>query len=131
MIAKYKTNNPAFGYNLSNGGDGHDSALMIQKWKNPEFKEDMSNRMREAWKDPDKRKRRSDAAKERWSNPEFKEKTMSIVRQKCKKAVKCIETGEVFDMMATAAQKYNIYRGDLTNACKYGRRCGGYHWEYA
>lgn len=131
LISELKTTNPDYGYNMSSGGDVPDSELMSQKWKDPEFKEDMSNRMREAWKDPEKRKRRSEAAKARWANPEFKEYAMGRVRETCKKAVRCIETGEVFDMMATAAEKYNIHRGDLTNACKYGYRTGGYHWEYA
>jgi len=131
LISEMQTNNPEFGYNLSSGGDGHDSELMIQKWKDPEYKKDMSSRMREAWKDPEKRKRRSDAAKERWVNPEFREFAMGRVKETCKKAVRCIETGEVFDMMVTAAEKYHIHRGDLSNACKNGYRAGGYHWEYA
>lgn len=130
LIAEYKTTDPNFGYNISKGGDGHDSDLMIQKWEDPEFKADMSNRMREAWKDPEKRKQRSNAAKQRWSNKEFKDKTMQKVREACHRAVRCIETGEVFYMIKDAAQKYNIHSGNIINACKYNGRCCGYHWEY-
>ena len=103
---------------------------MEQNWNNSEYREFMTQRFRDAWKDPEKRKRRSEAAKQRWADPKFKEFAMEKVREKCKKAVRCIETGEVFDMMATAADKYNIHRGDLSNACKKGYRAGGYHWEY-
>ena len=131
IIAELHTTDPNYGYNLSIGGSGGDSVIMKNKWCDPEFKKDMSRRMRDAWKDPVKRNARSDATKARWANPEFKDFAMERVRNACKKAVRCIETGEVFDMMATAADKYKIHRGDLTNACKYGRRCGGYHWEYA
>ena len=131
LISELQTNNPDYGYNMSSGGDGHDSDLMIQKWKDPEYKEDMSNRMREAWKDPEKRKRRSDAAKERWSNKEFKDITMQKVRNACHRVVRCIETGEVFYMLKDAAQKYNTYSGNIIYACKHNGRCCGYHWEYA
>ena len=131
LISELQTNNPDYGYNMSSGGDGHDSDLMIQKWKDPEYKEDMSNRMREAWKDPEKRKRRSDAAKERWSNKEFKDITMQKVRNACHRVVRCIETGEVFYMLKDAAQKYNTHSGNIIYACKHNGRCCGYHWEYA
>lgn len=86
--------------------------------------------MRKAWEDPEKRKRRSDAAKARWANPEFKEFAMEKVREKCRKGVRCVETGECFEMMADAADKYGFCRSTLTQACKGGFRCGGYHWEY-
>ena len=131
LITEYKTNDPEYGYNISRGGDGFDSEAMLQRWQDETSKSNMVTAMRDAWKDPDKRKRRSEAAKERWANQEFKEFAMDRVRAACKKAVRCIETGEVFDMMATAANKYNIHRGDLSNACKKGYRAGGYHWEYA
>ena len=131
LISELNTNNPEYGYNLSEGGFGGDSEYMKEKWLDPKYKSTMKNKMKEAWKDPEKRKRRSDAAKARWANPEFKEFAMERVRQTCKKAVRCIETGEVFDMMATVASKYKVHSGDLSNACKYGWRCGGYHWEYA
>ena len=131
LISELQTNNPDYGYNISSGGDGYDSDIMIQKWKDPEYKEDMSNRMREAWKDPEKRKRRSDAAKERWSNKEFKDITMQKVRNACHRVVRCIETGEVFYMLKDAAQKYNTHSGNIIYACKHNGRCCGYHWEYA
>ena len=130
LIAELNTSNPEIGYNISPGGDGFTSETMLERWQDETHKSNMINAMRDAWKDPEKRKRRSESAKARWADPEFKDRVMEIVRNTCKKAVQCIETGEVFDMMATAAQKYHVHRGDLTNACKNGYRCGGYHWKY-
>lgn len=130
IISEYNTTNPENGYNISKGGDGYDSELMIQKWRDPDFKVDMSQRMREAWKDPEKRKRRSDAAKERWSNKEFKEMTMQKVRESCHRVVRCVETGELFYMLKDAAQKYHTHSGNIVYACKHNGRCCGYHWEY-
>jgi group I intron endonuclease len=131
LIAELHANDPKFGYNISSGGTFADPNTMEQNWNDPAYREFMTNRFRETWKDPEKRKRRSEATKKRWANPEFKEFAMARVRECCKKAIRCVETGEVFDMMATAAAKYSIHRGDLTNACKKGYRAGGYHWEYA
>jgi len=130
-IAAFHTTDRQLGYNISTGGSFTEPSLMEQNWNDPEYRDFMTQRFRDTWKDPEKRRRRSEAAKKRWANPEFKEYAMSQVREKCKKAVRCIETGEVFDMMATAAEKYSIHRGDLSNACKKGYRAGGYHWEYA
>ena len=131
LILKYKTNDSLYGYNISKGGDGFDSQTMLNRWQNEESKNNMVEAMREAWKDPEKRKRRSEAAKARWANAEFKEFAMSRVRQACAKAVRCVETGEVFDMIATAAHKYGVNKCDIGVSCRKGYRCGGYHWEYA
>ena len=52
-------------------------------------------------------------------------------RLSCIKKVRCIETGEVFDSMKDACDKYNINPPNLTSACT-GRRktTAGLHWEY-
>lgn len=48
-----------------------------------------------------------------------------------KRKVKNIETGEVFNSIKEAAEKYNILPTHITRVCK-GKRAktGGYHWEY-
>lgn len=130
LIAQFQTTNPEYGYNISRGGDGHDSELMIQKWQDHEFKEYMRARMKDSWKDPEKRKKRSERAKTRWANPEFKSTTMDKVREACHRQVRNIETGEVFYMLKDAAQKYGTHSGNIIYACKHNGRCCGYHWEY-
>lgn len=47
--------------------------------------------------------------------------------------VVCVDTGEVFDTIKEAEQKYNIAHGKITAVCKnkYGRKtAGGYRWKY-
>lgn len=46
--------------------------------------------------------------------------------------VRCVETGEIFDCILYAAQKYDIAATHITRVCR-GRRktTGGFHWEYA
>lgn len=48
-----------------------------------------------------------------------------------KRRVRNIETGEVFETIKEAADKYNIIPTHITRVCR-GRRksTGGYHWEY-
>ena len=48
----------------------------------------------------------------------------------CKKIV-CVETGEVFDAIVDAANKYCINAGNIGRVCEGKRKtCGGYHWRY-
>ena len=45
--------------------------------------------------------------------------------------VRCVETGEIFNSIKEAADKYKLKDTHITRVCK-GRRktTGGYHWEY-
>ena len=48
------------------------------------------------------------------------------------KAVRCVETGDVFPSMAEAARWANTSRQEVRRACeKNTKTSGGYHWEYA
>lgn len=45
--------------------------------------------------------------------------------------VLCVETGEVFDSIKEAAEKYSIKPTHITRVCKgLRKRTGGYHWKY-
>lgn len=47
------------------------------------------------------------------------------------KAVRCIETGEVFDSASTAARKYKVSTGNISSACRGDSHSAvGFHWEY-
>lgn len=47
------------------------------------------------------------------------------------KAVKCVETGEVFKSAVEASKFINSYDGsDIGKAIRRNGRAGGYHWEY-
>lgn len=44
----------------------------------------------------------------------------------------CIETGELFRSVNSAARAYGILPNQLSYVCKGKlRTCGGYHWKYA
>lgn len=47
-----------------------------------------------------------------------------------RRAIKCVETGEVYKSLSEASRKTGIYRGQLS-ACANGKRekAGGYHWQ--
>lgn len=48
---------------------------------------------------------------------------------KMKRKIKCIETGEIFDSIALAQEKYIVTH--IYSACgKSNRTAAGYHWEY-
>lgn len=131
LISEQKQTDPNYGYNLSRGGDGLDSEQMKQKWKDETYKAFASKRMKEAWKDPDKRARRSAQAKARWSNSTFKDSTLKRVIAGCGKAVRCIESGVVYETMHLAETKLGLNASNIHRAIRTGYRCGGYHWEYA
>ena len=42
----------------------------------------------------------------------------------------CIETGEIFETLLEASDKFNINSPNIIRAIKTGIKCGGYHWEY-
>ena len=147
-IEKYNSRNPIFGYNLRKGGDGFTTEDSKALWANPEYRKTISEAnkavwaneeyhnkrsalYKEQWKDPEKRERRSKQAVKRWANEEFHEKAHKAVLSACATSVRCIETGEVFNAIVDACNKYNIHHSNLVRAIRKGCRSGGVHWEYA
>ena len=147
MIEKYNSRNSEFGYNIRKGGDGFDSESSKKLWEDPEYKKTISeankkvwsdeeyhkqrsNLYKEQWKDPEKRKRRSKQAINRWADEEFHKKAQQAVLEACATRVRCIETGEIFDAIKFACEKYNIHHANLIRSIRNGCRSGGYHWEY-
>lgn len=47
------------------------------------------------------------------------------------KAVRCVETGEIFKSMAAAAQKVGANRAAIWSAANSNAKAAGFHWEYA
>jgi len=45
------------------------------------------------------------------------------------KRVENVETGEIFETMTAAADKYNVSKVAISNAVKRGGRSAGYHWR--
>ena len=99
-IKKYKSNDPQYGYNMTEGGEGGTPnkeslnkiiEIVTEKWKDPEyrekirkirntpeFKEKFSKSMSKAtskmWKNPIFREKVSNSIKKKWEDPEYKEK---------------------------------------------------------
>lgn len=129
-IAERNSRNAKYGYNISVGGDCPDPDIAKSIWEDKNKRKYAMEKMKEAWKDPAKRKRRSNAAKERWANPEFKEFAKKRVTEACARPILCVETGETFDTIKSAAEKYNICSANISRSAKIGYRCGNYHWQY-
>lgn len=48
------------------------------------------------------------------------------------KKVLCVETGDVFDYISLASEKYGISKSNIVQVCKGKRqKAGGFHWKYA
>lgn len=47
------------------------------------------------------------------------------------KAIRCVETGEIYPGSAWAARALNVDQSTITKSCRNpNRTCGGYHWQY-
>lgn len=104
------------------------SEIMKEKWRDPVFREKTVNSLRESAKRPEYRKRvseglkqslqneelrkqRSENMKKRFENDEYRKRCIGNLmkhKEKVMKKVRCVETGEVFDSVTDAANKYGI-----------------------
>lgn len=74
------------------------------------------------WSD-DKKKKLSLKQK---NNPMYKNETNPNAKR-----IRCIETGEIFNCMKYAQEKFGLKStGSFTAAIKNGKTAAGYHWEY-
>lgn len=77
--------------------------------------EEARKKMRKAWTE-ERRKKLSEESKN---------------RKHSTKKVKNIDTGEIFDSIKAASEKYNVKATHITRVCKGKRKkTGGYRWEY-
>lgn len=157
FIALFKSNDYNFGYNLTNGGDGTSGYKHTKEAKekigkasherprSKETREKMSKsnvgKKHNVNLTEEQRKAQSERSKKLWQNPEHREH-MRIVRsgeRNCnykkpspnRLKVKCINTGEVFDCIAFAAEKYKVNQSHISECCKGKRKtCAGLMWEY-
>ena len=123
------------GYNLTKG-----SRKTIGYKHTKEAKEKMKKARSTAYLgsgNPFYGKHHSEEQKKKWGeirkglNHLTEEQIKNLRKSHFTKAVLCVETGEVFDTIKTAAEKYNIVATHITRVCR-GRRktTGGYHWKY-
>lgn len=115
LIKIHRANDPAYGYNIENGGttDGKVSDVTRQKITgegNPFYGRHLS----EEHKDKIRNTR-----KERDIQPVNKQKIL------------CVETGVIYESTAEATRQLGIHNFAIRRVC-YGQRktAGGFHWKY-
>lgn len=82
--------------------------------KNPNYQHYWSDKMKQALREKQK------------NNPMYHNETNPNA-----KAIRCIETGEIFNCMKYAQEKYGLKSsGTFTHAIKTGKTAVGFHWEY-
>lgn len=130
LIAKYKSNNRDFGYNIANGGSVNQhseetkrkiSEAQKGKKRGP-TPEETKEKIRKAntGKHPSEeiRKRMSEGKKGKSNGQE--------------KPVICIETGIIYSSLKEAEEKTGIFHSNISKVCnnKGLKTTGGYHWQY-
>lgn len=146
LIRKYNSTDPSNGYNLRKGGSvcGF-SEQAIKKMSEShvgirhtvEQKEKIRNKLKGrktskgtlGYKHTEETKRKmSKSALEYHSKHESKIKGGKNPHAS---KIRNIDTGETFDCLMSACQKYGVSHSSLSNACRgKTKKCSGFRWEY-
>lgn len=156
LIAKYKSNNPVYGYNITAGGDHAEHApATIEKISAAKrgrvLEEEHRRKISEANKgkplSDEHRQKLSDAHRGKVLSEEHRQK-MSAAHQgvrrsaetKAKiqeasrnrmKRVICIETNEVYNSLSEASRKNQIHQSAISGCCNgIYQTAGGKHWRF-
>lgn len=119
-IKAYKTQDKAFGYNLTEGGAN--APTMLGKHHSEETRQKMRKAALGKQISEEQRRKHS-----KWMSENFVGK-----RNHKSKAVRCIDTGEVFESQRMAAKAKGVLQAKISLCCQ-GKRghTGGLRWEYA
>lgn len=104
LISQYDTCNPKFGYNLMEGGYIGDSEYLKQA---------ASKAAKEMWKDPEYREVMTDKVKKQWEDPAFREKVESGVKRASQARWKDPEIRKRIVEGISRTQKVNNGQADL------------------
>lgn len=147
LIKKYHTQNPAFGYNILEGGECPSIPLEIrQKMSNSmmgnknglnhpcsdEKKKKISEAQKGRRLTDSHRKKLSDAAKKRHT-PCSEEKRKKLSQNyPNKKQIYCVETNTVYESVHECARQLNLHATSISKVCQNKRlhTTGGYHFKY-
>ena len=146
LIAKYRTQDPAKGYNLAPGGFAPSASASTRRkmaraqralWATAEHREKMSAaRMGHIVSETTRKKIRaanmrhpvSEAARQRMSASHA---DVSGAKNPRARAVVCLTTGKVYATAAEAAKDCGTYKSDIAKCCKgTAKTAGGYRWSY-
>lgn len=128
LIAKYKTTNNKYGYNIENGGNtigthSKETRRKISEWHKGRR---LSDESRQKISKANKGKKAWNKGKA-WSE-DFKKD--NALKQK-RKPVLCIETNVYYIGLSEASRKTGIDISSISRACKgITQRAGGYHWKF-
>lgn len=106
LIAYHDSTNPQNGYNISLGGGAHNPETIVKI-------------------------RMNHKGTRGYHFSEEQKKNISKSKDGCKKAVICLELGEIYPSATAAARAHNLKQSNITACCK-GRlyTTGGFHWGY-
>lgn len=127
LIREWDTQNPAFGYNMTSGGDGtpnyHPSEETRRKLSFARMKENLSE---------ETLRRRSEGLKGRKFSEEHKRKIGIGNSKRVNMYTKSGEFIKSFDSAADAEREYGINHSHISQCCN-GKResTGGYVWKFA
>lgn len=124
LISEAKSNDEQFGYNMQSGG-------IAGKCHCRETKEKMSEAAKKRYENQEERILQSMRMKECYKSHEYRDKVQNAIRKARCRAVKCVETGDVFESASDAARITGINRACISEVCS-GRKktIHGLHWEY-
>jgi group I intron endonuclease len=162
FIALYESMNPDKGYNLTRGGDGNwghvpsseakrkTSQTLSEFYRNnphhsrgirlsDEHRCKVSQALKGIRRTEATRRNMSRAQRGRNITPEATEKRLATNRERYpdwadwrKVRVMCIDTGEIFDTIKDACDKYGLSKGNVCMCCRGQRKkTGGLRWTYA
>lgn len=159
LIARYKTNNPEYGYNISGGGDGSARVaestrkLMSERRKgkfagadNPCYgrqhteseREVMSRKSKEYYSthsSPRLGVKASQETRQRQSiarkNSVKAREAIERLNQSKAKKVLCVETGTIYNSTHEVERKTGFRQGNIAATCRgVYSQAYGFHWEY-
>lgn len=147
LIARYKSNQRKFGFNISSGGESKSGTKISQRQKDL-----ISAASKGRIVSEETRKKLSAASKRTWSNPEYVEHMREInsgeknkmfgkklsaeekIKRKAKSVLQYSISGELigsFISIHEANEKTGVNRNDLSKCCKgIFKQAGGYIWRY-
>lgn len=127
LIAKYKSNDPAFGYNTDNGGQ-------VNKMTDSQ-KEKLRKALQGHRRTAEARKKQGETIKGMWAgekNPMYGKSGAANPRSKAvSQYTKSGELVRVWESMWLATKELGIEQANISNCCRHLRKtAGGYRWEY-
>lgn len=112
LISKYDTQNKAYGYNITDGGEFYHHSEESKRL----MSENRRGKGLKRFSEDHKRK--------------IREHHGGGAEHKC---VRCLETSEIFESINAAARHVNISKKMISNCCNnvpHYNTAGGYHWEF-